>query len=569
MIYTLDRAHPLAHGLAFGTVLDHDLWDFARNIKGSLLGSTATRVGTPFGDGYDIAGGSGGAYFQWPDSPSLTVTREEMTIAVLARLDAPTSGNASMIGHNAGAGVSAKWMFYHGPGSGGGVTNATVVHINMGGAGSYAQSSPTWSPVAGRYYLISASYRWFGTVNGDWYFYVDGRPNGDPITTGRFTPPINPNAPIQVGWYNEDTKFDGAIVMARFYPVYKPPAWHALLWRDPFADLRTRVRLARPVLVSGVETLVSKNASDSLAVSLSETESAVIFATKAASDSISVKLTDVADTPVVVASKSASDSISAKVSEATSLGVEAAKSASDSVAPKLSESGALTGLTFDATDTFAVTLAAESGSIVTAEVKTDADTFALGFADVVDVAVSTVSVLHEFSVTEPQIDKLVHTFTVVSNRQVSQLLHVFSVREQWGLRKFAHTFHVIAAGRVTPVLPYLVTSVPVADANLVFQSVAGGLVVVEYVALETAGALSVGVVGNKITVTLATDASGTVLSTASQVAAAITASGPASALVTAALAPDNDGTGVVMVTPPRTLSGVPLIVRDILRPVTN
>lgn len=58
-------------------------------------------------------------------------------------------------------------------------------------------------------------------------------------------------------------------------------------------------------------------------------------------------------------------------------------------------------------------------------------------------------------------------------------------------------------------------------------------------------ALSVAVASQDITVNLATNGSGTITSTAAQVKAAIEASAAAAALVTVALAPSNDGTGVV------------------------
>lgn len=58
-------------------------------------------------------------------------------------------------------------------------------------------------------------------------------------------------------------------------------------------------------------------------------------------------------------------------------------------------------------------------------------------------------------------------------------------------------------------------------------------------------ALSVSVSGNDITVNSATNAGSAATSTAAQVRDAINGNGPASALVTAALASGNDGTGVV------------------------
>jgi hypothetical protein len=69
-------------------------------------------------------------------------------------------------------------------------------------------------------------------------------------------------------------------------------------------------------------------------------------------------------------------------------------------------------------------------------------------------------------------------------------------------------------------------------------------VTIAYVVAGTNTALSVGVVGNAITVTVATDGAGSATSTASQVVAAINASTPAAALVAADI-PQGDGSGVV------------------------
>jgi len=74
----------------------------------------------------------------------------------------------------------------------------------------------------------------------------------------------------------------------------------------------------------------------------------------------------------------------------------------------------------------------------------------------------------------------------------------------------------------------------------------GGLAIT--LAIVVAGnntALSVGVVGNAITVNSATDGSGNPTTTAAKAIAAIRLSAAASALVTVALAPSNDGTGVL------------------------
>lgn len=72
----------------------------------------------------------------------------------------------------------------------------------------------------------------------------------------------------------------------------------------------------------------------------------------------------------------------------------------------------------------------------------------------------------------------------------------------------------------------------------------GNVVTVAYVVAGTNTALSVSVTGNAITVNLATSAGGAATSTAAQVAAAVNANGPASALVAASNAPNQNGTGV-------------------------
>jgi hypothetical protein len=82
--------------------------------------------------------------------------------------------------------------------------------------------------------------------------------------------------------------------------------------------------------------------------------------------------------------------------------------------------------------------------------------------------------------------------------------------------------------------------------DLTFLGVSSTLPTIVYANPGTANAaLSVGVAGATITVNLATDAGSAITSTAAQVKAAIDASGPASALVSTALAAGNDGTGVV------------------------
>jgi hypothetical protein len=77
----------------------------------------------------------------------------------------------------------------------------------------------------------------------------------------------------------------------------------------------------------------------------------------------------------------------------------------------------------------------------------------------------------------------------------------------------------------------------------------GNNVRVTYVAAGVSTPLSVSVAGNDITVNLATDAGGAATSTAAQVRDAVNADAGASALVTAANATGNDGTGVVAAMP--------------------
>jgi hypothetical protein len=88
------------------------------------------------------------------------------------------------------------------------------------------------------------------------------------------------------------------------------------------------------------------------------------------------------------------------------------------------------------------------------------------------------------------------------------------------------------------------------NANIRYTAVAAGTggnaITVAYVVPAGAGAaLSIGVAGNAITVNSATAGAGVASSTAAQVIAAIIASGPASALVTAALSGNADGTGII------------------------
>lgn len=73
----------------------------------------------------------------------------------------------------------------------------------------------------------------------------------------------------------------------------------------------------------------------------------------------------------------------------------------------------------------------------------------------------------------------------------------------------------------------------------------GNAITLTYVVAGVSTPLSVSVSGNAITVNVATDATSVATSTAAQVRDAVNASGPASALVTAANATGNDGTGVV------------------------
>lgn len=120
----------------------------------------------------------------------------------------------------------------------------------------------------------------------------------------------------------------------------------------------------------------------------------------------------------------------------------------------------------------------------------------------------------------------------------------------------------IAVLGITP-STYAMLSTALAGANndLVFTAknhgVGGNAITVRYV--DPAGnnqALSVGVVGNAITVNLATGVAGAITSTAAQVRAAVLASAPAMALLSAVtLKTGNDGTGVVIAMAATNLTG--------------
>lgn len=93
----------------------------------------------------------------------------------------------------------------------------------------------------------------------------------------------------------------------------------------------------------------------------------------------------------------------------------------------------------------------------------------------------------------------------------------------------------------------------VADGNILFTSKYAGTHGNAFrVAIVVAGnntALSVSVSGNDITINSATNGSGVATSTATAVIAAVTASTPASALITAAPAAGNTGAGIVVAFP--------------------
>ena len=98
------------------------------------------------------------------------------------------------------------------------------------------------------------------------------------------------------------------------------------------------------------------------------------------------------------------------------------------------------------------------------------------------------------------------------------------------------------------------------NADLLYTAAAAGVsgnaITVAYVDPGAAGApLGVTVTGDAISVSLATDGSGLITSTASDVLAAVNASGDAAGLLTASLAGGSDGSGVVSAFPAAHLSG--------------
>lgn len=106
----------------------------------------------------------------------------------------------------------------------------------------------------------------------------------------------------------------------------------------------------------------------------------------------------------------------------------------------------------------------------------------------------------------------------------------------------------------------LSTNLAGSNNDIVFTAVApgvsGNLISIEYLDPEdTDVALSVGVVGNAITVTLATDESGVITSTADLIKTAIEAEAEADALVTVADKAANDGSGVVIAMAATLLTG--------------
>lgn len=78
-----------------------------------------------------------------------------------------------------------------------------------------------------------------------------------------------------------------------------------------------------------------------------------------------------------------------------------------------------------------------------------------------------------------------------------------------------------------------------------FADTSGNSVTVAFVVAGVSTALSIGVVGNAITVNVATTAGSAANSTANQVLTALAGNAPAMALVDAANATGNDGTGIV------------------------
>lgn len=97
--------------------------------------------------------------------------------------------------------------------------------------------------------------------------------------------------------------------------------------------------------------------------------------------------------------------------------------------------------------------------------------------------------------------------------------------------------------------PIFITSIAVANANIAYQAVTASNSANITIAYVDPGApsqpLSIVVVGNAITVNLATNGGSAITSTAGDIIAAITASSEASALITAAVAPAEDGSGIV------------------------
>jgi phage tail sheath gpL-like len=98
------------------------------------------------------------------------------------------------------------------------------------------------------------------------------------------------------------------------------------------------------------------------------------------------------------------------------------------------------------------------------------------------------------------------------------------------------------------VTAFLTTAVG-ANANITYtarqRGTAGNAITVAYVVAGASTPLSVSVTGNAITVNVATSSGSAATSKGAQVLAAVQASAPAMALVSAVLATGNDGTGVV------------------------
>lgn len=94
---------------------------------------------------------------------------------------------------------------------------------------------------------------------------------------------------------------------------------------------------------------------------------------------------------------------------------------------------------------------------------------------------------------------------------------------------------------------FLTTAIAGANNDLTYIAVVPGAstVTITYAVAGTNTPLTVGVVGQAITVNVATNGGGAATSTAAQVLAAIQASAAASALVYVSLATGNDGSGVV------------------------